>query len=318
MDPEHATLFVDGCKKHNIEPGACCLPHGSYLVNLAHPDEGRKKQAYKSFHDDLTRCHKLGIKLYNFHPGNSNATTREEGIRLIAEHINEAHKDPKTGEVIPVLETMASLGNTIGGTFRDLAEIIELVEDKSRIGVCLDTCHVFAAGYDLRSPETFASVMQEFDDVIGLKYLKALHVNDSKAPFASHRDLHARIGTGYLGLRAFHNIVNDERLHGLPMILETPIEVKDENGKKKEDKSIWAREIKMLERLVGMDVESDEFKKLEKQLADEGVSERERIGDQVARKKKNAGEKAPRKRKAKKKVESEEEEDEVDEEVDQE
>lgn len=310
MDPEHATLFLEGCKKLNIEPGTCCLPHGSYLVNLAHPDEDRKKQAYNSFHDDLTRCHKLGIKLYNFHPGNSNACTREEGIQLIAENINEAHKDPKTGGVVAVLETMASLGNTIGGTFKDLADIIELVDDKSRVGVCLDTCHVFAAGYDLRTPETFADVMQDFDDVVGLKYLKALHVNDSKAPFGSHRDLHARIGTGYLGLRAFHNLVNDERLHGLPMILETPIDVKDENGKKKEDKSIWAREIKMLERLVGMDVESDEFKKMEKDLADEGVSERERIGEQVERKKKKA-EKAPRK-KGKKKVESEEEDKDAD------
>ncbi|KAF2274802.1 AP endonuclease [Westerdykella ornata] len=316
LNPEHVTLFIDNCHKHNVEPGRCAVPHGSYLVNLAHPDKERKKQAYNSFHDDLTRCHKLGIKYYNFHPGNCNACTREEGIRLIAENINEAHKDPKTGEVMPLLETMATLGNTIGGTFKDLADIIELVEDKGRIGVCLDTCHVFAAGYDLRTPESFAKVMQEFDDVIGLKYLKAMHVNDSKAPLKSYRDLHARIGTGYLGLRAFHNLVNDERLHGLPMILETPIEVRDENGKKMEDKSIWAREIKMLERLVGMDVESEEFKKMEKDLFDEGASERERIGEQVERKrKKEAGGKAPRKRKAKTKIESEEEENAIDEDM---
>jgi AP endonuclease-1 len=316
LDPDHATLFIEGCKKHNFDVGSCCLPHGSYLVNLAHPEKARKEQAYKSFHDDLTRCHKLGIKLYNFHPGNANATTREDGIRLIAENINEAHKDPKTGDVIPVLETMASLGNTIGGTFQDLADIIAHVEDKTRIGVCMDTCHVFAAGYDLRTPESFAAVMKEFDEVIGLKYLKALHVNDSKAPFASHRDLHARIGTGYLGLRAFHNIVNDERLHGLPMILETPIEIEDpETGKKVEDKSIWAREIKMLERLVGMDVESEEFKTMEKKLFNEGAGERERIGEQVERKKKKdkeAEEKKAKKGKGrgrgKKKVETEEEE----------
>ncbi|PSN64772.1 AP endonuclease [Corynespora cassiicola Philippines] len=307
MDPEHATLFIDGCKSHGIQPGECCLPHGSYLVNLAHPDPSRKEQAYNSFLDDLKRCNRLGIKLYNFHPGNSNATTREEGIRLIANNINDAHKDPETGEVITVLETMASLGNTIGGTFKDLAEIIGLVENKDRVGVCLDTCHVFAAGYDLRTPETYAETMQKFDEVIGLNYLKAFHMNDSKAPFASYRDLHAQIGTGYIGLRAFHNLVNDERTHGLPMVLETPIDRKDANGKNVEDKSVWAREIKLLERLVGMDVESDEFKTLEKDLFDAGSSERERIGDQVERKKAKA---APKKRKSKKKAESEDETDE--------
>ncbi|XPS74335.1 DNA-(apurinic or apyrimidinic site) lyase [Ascochyta lentis] len=300
MDPEHATLFINGCKDHNIEVGDCCLPHGSYLVNLAHPDSERKKQAYDCFQNDLVRCEKLGIKLYNFHPGNANATTREEGIKLIAENLNRAHADPATGSVITVLETMASLGNTIGGTFEDIAAIISHVEKKDRVGVCLDTCHVFAAGYDLRTPDTYAEVMKKFDQVIGLKYLMALHVNDSKAPLASYRDLHARIGTGYLGLRAFHNLVNDTRLHGLPMVLETPVDSVDENGKKFEDKSIWAREIKLLEKLVGMDVESDEFKDLEKNLHEQGNGERERIGDQVERKKvKDAKPKAVRKKKVK-------------------
>lgn len=306
LDPDHATLFIDGCQKHGIHPGECCVPHGSYLVNLAHPDEDRKKQAYDSFYDDLTRCHKLGIKLYNFHPGNANATTREGGIKLIAEAINKAHKDPETGEVITLLETMASLGNTIGGTFKDIADIIELVENKDRVGVCLDTCHIFAAGYDLRTPKAYAETMKKFDEIIGLEYLKAFHINDSKAPLASYRDLHARIGTGYLGLRAFHNIVNDERLHGLPMVLETPIDVTDENGKKVEDKSIWAREIKMLEKLVGMDVKSQEFKKWETDLAAEGASERKRIGDQVKRKAEKDS--TPKKKRGKKmKVESEDE-----------
>lgn len=300
MDPEHATLFIDGCKSHSIEVGDCCLPHGSYLVNLAHPDPERKKQAYDCFQNDLVRCNKLGIKLYNFHPGNANATTREAGIKLIAENLNRAHADPATGSVITVLETMASLGNTIGGTFEDIAAIISHVTDTARVGVCLDTCHVFAAGYDLRSPATYAEVMKKFDDVIGLKYLMALHVNDSKAPLGSHRDLHARIGTGYLGLRAFHNLVNDTRLHGLPMVLETPVDSVDENGKKFEDKSIWAREIKLLEKLVGMDVESDEFKDLENTLYEQGNGERERIGDQVERKKvKDAKPKAVRQKKGK-------------------
>ncbi|KAL1595085.1 DNA-(apurinic or apyrimidinic site) lyase [Paraconiothyrium brasiliense] len=311
LNPEHATLFIDGCKHHGIDASECCVPHGSYLVNLAHPDEERKKQAYDSFHDDLTRCHKAGIKYYNFHPGNAAATTREGGIELIAEAINKAHKDPATGAVVPLLETMATLGNTIGGQFKDIAGIIELVEDKDRVGVCLDTCHVFAAGYDLRTPEAYERTMKEFDETIGLKYLKALHVNDSKAPLYSFRDLHARIGTGYLGLRAFHNLVNDKRLHGLPMVLETPIDKKDENGKKFEDKSVWAREIKMLEQLVGMDVESDQFKKWEADLHEEGAGERERVGEQVKkREEKNA---KPKKKRGKKKAESEDEDEESEE-----
>ena len=132
LDPEFAALFIEGCKKHGIDAASCGLPHGSYLMNLAHPEEARKKQAYDCFLDDLSRCNTLGIKLFNFHPGNSNASTRETGIATIAENINRAHKDPSSGDVIPVLETMASLGNTIGGTFKDIADIIKLVEDKDR------------------------------------------------------------------------------------------------------------------------------------------------------------------------------------------
>ncbi|CAA9956973.1 hypothetical protein CFE70_000554 [Pyrenophora teres f. teres 0-1] len=311
IDPEHIDFFVKWCEDHKINAAECCLPHGSYLVNLAHPDPAHKKQSYDSFLNDLTRCHRLGIRLYNFHPGNSNATTREEGIITIADNINQAHADPATGKVVTVLETMATLGNTIGGTFTDIAAIIKLVKDKSRVGVCLDTCHVFAAGYDLRTPEAYTRTMNKFDKEIGLEYLKAFHVNDSKAPLFSHRDVHARIGTGYLGLQAFHNLMNDERFHGLPMVLETPSDTLDADGKKVEDKGIWAREIKMLESLVGMDVDSDEFKALDARLQQEGATERERIGDQVKRKAiKDAKPKKATKKAIKNKVESEEDDDE--------
>lgn len=254
-------------------------------MNLAHTDATRTTQAYDSFVEDLSRCQKLGIKLYNFHPGNSASSTHEEAIAHIAGNLNRAHADPSTGTVITLLETMASLGNTIGSTFEDLASIISLVNDKSRVGVCLDTCHVFAAGYDLRTPETFSATISAFDKVIGLKYLKALHINDSKAPLGSHRDLHANIGTGFLGLRAFHNIVNEPRLWGLPMVLETPIDVVAADGKKDEDKGIWAREIKLLESLVGMDIDSNEFVELEESLQKQGIKEREKVQDQVGRKK---------------------------------
>ncbi|OCL13397.1 AP endonuclease [Glonium stellatum] len=308
LSTEHITLFKAACKTHNITPSNTAVPHGSYLVNLAHTDPARTTQAYDAFVDDLSRCQKLGISLYNFHPGNSASSTREEAIAHIASNLNRAHADPSTGTVITLLETMASLGNTIGGTFEDLASIIALVNDKSRVGVCLDTCHVFAAGYDLRTPETFSATMSAFNKVIGLNYLKALHVNDSKAPLSSHRDLHANIGTGFLGLRAFHNIVNEPRLWGLPMVLETPIDVINADGKKDEDKGIWAREIKLLESLVGMDIDSKEFLELEENLQKQGIKEREKVQDQVERKKvKDTKSKAKGKGKKAKKQESDEE-----------
>lgn len=179
---------------------------------------------------------------------------------------------------------MAGAGNVIGSTFEDLRDIISLVDDKSRVGVCLDTCHSFAAGYDLRSKEAFQATLMKFDEVVGMKYLSALHLNDSKAPFGSHRDLHQNIGLGFLGLRAFHNVMNEPRFEGLPMVLETPIDSKDEDGKEIEDKRIWAQEIKMLEGLIGMDAEGEGFKTMEKELADKGAEERAKYQEQFGRK----------------------------------
>ncbi|KAF3806675.1 DNA-(apurinic or apyrimidinic site) lyase 1 [Colletotrichum gloeosporioides] len=274
--------FLEQAKASDYDAGAHVLPHGSYLVNLAQADAAKAKQAYTSFIDDLQRCEQLGIKLYNFHPGNTGGEAREEACGRIAAQLNAAHKATKS--VVTVLENMAGAGNVIGTKFEDLKEIIDKVEDKKRVGVCIDTCHAFAAGYDLRTPEVFGETMKEFDEVVGNKYLKAFHLNDSKAPFASHRDLHANIGTGFLGLRAFHTLVNNEAFKDMPMVLETPIDRKDENGKSVEDKKVWADEIKLLESLIGMDAESDEFKELEEKLQKQGASERSKIQDQVDRK----------------------------------
>jgi AP endonuclease-1 len=298
--------FHAECKHHDYQQNEHVVPHGSYLVNLAHTDPTRTKQAYDSFVDDLKRCETLGIKLYNFHPGVANSTTRDKAITHLAQNLNQAHA--QTSTVITLLENMAAGGNVLGSSFEDLRDIINETTDKSRVGVCLDTCHAFAGGYDLRSPEAFSATMAEFDRIVGIKYLRAVHVNDSKAPFASHRDLHANIGTGFLGLRTFHNLVNDSRFEGLPLILETPVEVKDadgavmkdEKGKVKEDKAIWAGEIKLLENLVGMDVEGEEFKKLEAELARKGRPERERLEEQIG--KKMEKEAAKEARAAKKKV----------------
>lgn len=320
LQPPHRDAFKSNCLEHNFDPAAHILPHGSYLVNLAQEDSAKAKQAYDSFLEDLHRCEALGINLYNFHPGTTNNAPRPSAIARIASALNRAHKATKA--VTPLLETMAGSANVIGSTFADLAAIIDQVEDKSRIGVCLDTCHLFAAGYDLRTPASFDGVMQELDKTVGMKYVKALHLNDSKAPFGSHRDLHANIGTGFLGLGAFWNVMNEKRFEGLPLVLETPIdrkaegsgEIKEDHvdgakgsdddeevkpqgkkgktggakpkGKKEptkpskektvEDKGIWAREIKLLESLIGMDREGEAFKKLERELADEGAEEREK------------------------------------------
>lgn len=288
---DQCNAFHDNCKQHLYDQMQHVVPHGSYLVNLANTDEATPEQAFKSYLDDLKRCERLGIKLYNIHPGNILKNDRQKAIAHLAENINRAHE--QTENVITLLENMAAGGNVLGSTFEDLRDIIARVTNKERIGVCIDTCHAFAGGYDLRSPAAFKATMDQFEEVVGFKYLRALHINDSKAPFASYRDLHANIGTGFLGLQAFHNVVNEPRIEGLPLVLETPIKMrdehgvllKDEKGKEREDKGIWAREIKMLESLVGMDARSEEFSRLESQLAKQGQPERMRLSDQIERKK---------------------------------
>ncbi|KAI5862109.1 DNA lyase [Durotheca rogersii] len=289
-NPPLAKDALDGFRtlshEHKYDVHKHCLPHGSYLINLAQADKTKAAQAYTSFLDDLERCESLGIKLYNFHPGSANGGPRVEAIWRIAKKINNAHKATKT--VVTVLENMAGQGTVIGATFEDLRDIIRLIKNKDRIGVCIDTCHAFAAGYDLRSPEAFQETMKQFNKVVGARYLKALHLNDSKRPLGSQRDLHANIGTGFLGLRAFHNVVNYDGFAGLPMILETPIDRKTPDGKTFEDKQVWADEIKLLERLIGMDPDSAEFAALEADLSAPGRAERDRIQEEAVLKAHNA------------------------------
>ncbi|KAK3906921.1 xylose isomerase-like protein [Staphylotrichum tortipilum] len=276
------TQFHALLKQHAYDAGKHVLPHGSYLVNLAQADAAKAAQAYDNFVDDLRRCDALGIALYNFHPGSSGGAPMPDACARIAAQLNRAHA--ATSSVVTVLENMCGSGNVVGGRFEHLRDIIALVDDKARVGVCLDTCHTFAAGYDMRTPEAFAATVAEFDAVVGLKYLRAFHLNDSKAPFASHRDLHANIGTGFLGLRAFHSVVNHEAFQGLPMVLETPIDEKGPDGKTVENKQVWADEIKLLESLIGMDPESAEFKEKEAELQMKGASERQKIQEQVDKK----------------------------------
>lgn len=282
LAPDARDQFKALCIEHKYDATKHILPHGSYLVNLAQADPEKAEQAYSCFLDDLKRCDALGIELYNFHPGNTGSNARPEAIARIAAQLNKAHKATKN--VITVLENMAGSGNVVGSTWEDLRDIIALIDNRARVGVCIDTCHTFAAGYDIRSAEAFKETMDKFESIIGLSYLKALHLNDSKAPFASHRDLHANIGTGFLGLRAFHNVMNYLPFQGLPMVLETPIERKGPDGKTIEDKEVWAAEIKLLEGLVGADAASDDFKKEDQRLQDIGAEERKKHQNQADKK----------------------------------
>ena len=204
LQDANRTAFISACKTHGYDASRHVLPHGSYLVNLATSDPDKKQQSYDAFLDDLQRCEALGIKYYNFHPGAAGTQTREQAIANIATQLNKALRATKT--VVPVLENMAGRGSIIGSRFEDLRDIISQIppEHSSRIGVCLDTCHTFAAGYDLQTPQAFVATMKEFDSIVGMKYLKAWHLNDSKAPLRSYRDLHENIGVGFIGLRGFH------------------------------------------------------------------------------------------------------------------
>ncbi|CAI5440661.1 unnamed protein product [Caenorhabditis angaria] len=178
------------------------VPHGSYLINCGSPEEEKLEKSRNAILDECQRAERLGLKLYNFHPGSS---------------VGKCEK-------AKFLETMAGQGNSIGGTFEELQEIIEKVDGKyrNRVGVCIDTCHIFAAGYDIRSEEKYEETMKRFGEVIGFERLKAIHVNDSLGDLGSNLDRHAHIGEGKIGKKAFEFLMRDERLNGIPMILETP------------------------------------------------------------------------------------------------
>ncbi len=200
------------------------VSHDSYLINLCAVNPEILEKSRLAFIDELTRCELLGIPYLNFHPGSHGAQGEDEGIRLIIESINLAHeatKDYKTGSM---LELTAGQGTAIGYTFDHLKKIIDGVEDKSRMSVCIDTAHAFAAGYNIKDPAAYEKVISDFDNIIGLDRLKCLHMNDSKKELGTRVDRHDHIGKGFIGLEGFANIMNDKRLELVPKILETPKE----------------------------------------------------------------------------------------------
>lgn len=197
------------------------LAHAPYTLNACSADERTREFAREMMEDDLRRMEFMPNNLYNFHPGSHVKQGVEIGINYIVELLNNVLREEQTTTVL--LETMAGKGSEVGRTFEEIAEIISRVELKDKMGVCLDTCHIYDAGYDIVN--NLDGVLEEFDKIIGLDRLKAIHLNDSKNPFKSHKDRHEKIGEGFLGLDAITNIINHPKLKHLPFFLETPNEL---------------------------------------------------------------------------------------------
>lgn len=228
-------LFKERCEQYGFLPENI-LPHDSYLINLGSPDPEGLDKSRNAFINEMQRCEQLGLKKLNFHPGaHLNKISVDDCISVIATSINIALE--KTSGVIAVIENTAGQGSTIGHTFEHLAQIIDLVEDKTRVGVCIDTAHTLAAGYEIRNKADFNETFKKFDEIVGIKYLQGMHLNDSKKELGTRVDRHDSLGKGVMGLNTFSFIVNDNRFDNIPLILETP------------DDSIWADEIKLLKSL---------------------------------------------------------------------
>jgi deoxyribonuclease-4 len=227
IDKFKAALDESGIQAKHI------LPHDSYLINLGHPEMEKRQKSFDAFVDEVQRCEQLGLDRLNFHPGSHlKKMSEDECLDAIAENMNRTLD--QTSGVSLVLENTAGQGSNLGWRFEHLAHIIDKVEDKSRVGVCIDTCHMFTAGYDIRTKDTYEATWKEFDDVVGFEYLKGMHINDSKPDLGSHVDRHHSLGLGKIGLDSFKFLMQDPRMDDIPLVLETI------------DESIWDQEIKLL------------------------------------------------------------------------
>lgn len=233
---QNIDLFKARCDEFGYSPDYI-LPHSSYLINLGNPGEEEIKKSRQAFFDEMSRCEQLGLNRLNFHPGSHlNQIPVDECLDRIAESINMALD--RTNGVTAVLENTAGQGSNLGHTFEQLAHIIDKVEDKSRVGVCLDTAHTLAAGYEIRTRDAYEDTMRRFDEIVGFHYLRGMHINDSKKELSTRVDRHDNIGKGVMNLDLFSFIVNDSRFDNQPIILETP------------DETLWAEEIQMLYALI--------------------------------------------------------------------
>lgn len=227
-----AARFRELCAEFGYLPEHI-LPHDSYLINLGAPDAEKLAMSREAFLDEFHRCEQLGLTMLNFHPGSHlNLVDPDACISTIAESINIVLD--QTSGVKAVIENTAGQGSNLGYSFEQIAQIIDRVNDKTRVGVCVDTCHTYSAGYDLASPEGYEKTWADFDRIIGLHYLSAMHLNDSKKPLASRVDRHETIGNGTIGRQFFKMLMADPRFDNMPLILETP------------DEKIWEEEIAWL------------------------------------------------------------------------
>lgn len=236
LDNKTIDLWFKELEISKIEPKHI-LAHDSYLINLGHPDIEAREKSLNSFIDEVQRCKILGLDKLNFHPGSHlRKIDEEECLNNIAASMNKTLE--KTEGVKLVIENTAGQGSNLGYKFEHLAHLIDKIEDKARVGVCIDTCHLFTSGYDIRTKEAYNKTWEEFDKIVGFKYLAGMHLNDSKPPLGSCVDRHDSLGCGKIGWDAFKFIMNDERMNNIPLILETI------------DETIWADEIKTLYRFM--------------------------------------------------------------------
>lgn len=232
ISAQSAEKFKENCRKYGFTPDSI-LPHDSYLINLGQPDESKRANAVRAFTDELQRCSLLGLTMLNFHPGSHLKLVSEaEGCRIIADSVRRALQE--VPEVKAVFENTAGQGSNLGYSFEQLAVMLEKVDMPGRCGVCIDSCHAFAAGYDLASDEGFEKCFAEFDRLIGMEYLCGMHLNDAKGGLAGHLDRHAPLGKGTIGMAFFEKVAKDRRFDNIPLILETP------------DESLWQSEISTL------------------------------------------------------------------------
>ena len=219
IDLEEAEKFLANSKALEIQE---TVIHDSYLVNLASPDKGLLRQSREAFLDELLRAKHLGVRNLIFHPGAHMGAGEQAGLKKIAESMNWTRSEFGSGDVCMVLEITAGQGSVLGYSFDQLAKIISMLDDQKNAGVCFDTCHAYASGYDVKTKDGYAKTFDLFDDIIGLEFLKAMHLNDAKVKQGSNVDRHEQIGKGNIGLEGFRNFMNDSRFSSIPMVLETP------------------------------------------------------------------------------------------------
>lgn len=232
LTEKNIELFKSNLERSGILP-SMVLPHDSYLINLGHPTQEGILKSRDAFIDEMHRCEQLGLDKLNFHPGSHlREISEDECLLRISESINIALEQSKG--VTAVIENTAGQGSNVGYTFEHLRSIIDNVDDKSRVGVCLDTCHTFSAGYDLSTESSIEEVFNYFEEVVGFEYLRGMHINDTMKPLNSRVDRHNNIGKGLLGVSIFEYIAKDIRFDDMPLILETP------------DETLWKEEIEQL------------------------------------------------------------------------